>query len=145
MSQGADTSGDPSGQRSGEHSRDGRWVTYDELGRIRGIGRESAVKLAQRKRWRRVPGNDGEARVSVPLDWLVPAKTASEEASPDHSPQASPDIARVMVALEATIAALTVRAERAEAEADRAIAALHIEREQSSSERARVERAEAQV
>ena len=53
MDQGADASGESSGQRSGERSPDGRWVTYDELGEIRCIGRESAVKLVQRKRWRR--------------------------------------------------------------------------------------------
>jgi hypothetical protein len=145
MDQGADASGEASGQRSGEHSPDGRWVSYDELGRIRGIGRESAVKLVQRKRWRRVRGNDGEARISVPLDWLAAAKPATEDTSPEHTPQPSPDTPRIMAALETAIVALTVRAERAEAEADRAIAALQIERERGVGERARADRAEAQV
>jgi hypothetical protein len=135
MDQGADASGEDSGQRPGEQSPDGRWVTYDELGRIRGIGRESAVKLVQRKRWRRTRGNDGEARICVPPDWLTLAKSPTEETSPghspDHSPDTSPDIPRIMRALEATIAALTVRAERAEAEADRLIATVQTERERA--------------
>jgi hypothetical protein len=66
-----EASGPGAGEGSGERSPEGRWMTYGELGRIRGIGRESAVKLAQRKRWRRIPGNDGIARVLVPL-WLCP-------------------------------------------------------------------------
>jgi hypothetical protein len=142
MSQGADASGEPSGLRSGELSPDGRWVTYDELGRIRGIGRESAVKLVQRKRWRRVRGNDGEARVYVPSDWLLPIKAAPDDASPDDSPHDPPDIPRIMAALEATIGSLTVRAERAEAEADRTIAALKDARERGDRERTRADHAE---
>jgi len=75
-------------------SGEGRWLTYDELGHIRGIGRESAVKLAQRKRWPRRPGNDGTARVCVPLDWLKAVKEHSGELS------------RSVSLLEATVAAL---------------------------------------
>lgn len=82
MDAGADTSEEHSGEGPGEQSGEDRWLTYDELGRARGIGRESAVKLVQRKRWRRVPGNDGVARILVPLDWLTPAKEPSGEHSP---------------------------------------------------------------
>jgi hypothetical protein len=149
MDHGADASGEASGQGSRDRSPEGRWVTYEELGHIRGIGRESAVKLVQRKRWRRTRGNDGEARVCVPLDWLVPTKPTTEDSSPAHShrhsPDTSPDIRRVMAALEAaitakdvTIAALAVRAERAEGEADRLVATVQIER-------ARAEGAEAAI
>jgi hypothetical protein len=127
-------------------------VTYDELSRIRGIGRESAVKLAQRKRWRRVPGNDGEARVCVPPEWLTAAKEPTEGTSPEHSPQPSPDASRAIPALEAAISALTVRAERAEAAADRFTVELQQERaradraeQRADNERARVEQAEEQV
>jgi hypothetical protein len=122
--------GDTSGEASGERSGEGRWITYDELGRIRGIGRESAVKLAQRKRWRRIRGNDGEARINVPLDWLVSTK---DSPSPQASPDTSPDIGRLIAAFEATTAALTVRAERAEAEADPAIAATQVERSRAET------------
>ena len=83
-----------------------RWLTYDELGHTRGIGRESAVKLAQRKRWSRRPGNDGTARVCVPLDWLKAANEHSGERSPEHSPDHSGELSRTVSLLEATLAAL---------------------------------------
>jgi hypothetical protein len=110
-----DTEGEGSPERSGE----GSWLTYDEIGRMRGIGRESAVKLVQRRRWRRLPGNDGIARVLVPPEWLKAIPQDREMPSGDHSPQPSPDISSAISALEAAIAGLVVRAERAEADADR--------------------------
>ena len=61
---------DLEGDDSPEGSREGRWLTYAEIGRIRAIGRASAVKLVQRERWKRVRGNDGTARVLVPPEWL---------------------------------------------------------------------------
>ena len=61
-----------------EEFRDGRWLSYDELGKIRGIGRPSAVKLAQREKWPRRLGNDRTARVLVPLEWLKLAKPLPE-------------------------------------------------------------------
>jgi hypothetical protein len=83
-------------------------VSYSELGHIRGIGRESAVKLVQRKRWRRVLGNDGETRVAVPLDWLTPAK----EPSGEHSPESSPGTSAVETVLSALREAHTTEIER---------------------------------
>jgi chromosome segregation ATPase len=97
----SDTSPEHSGDRSGE----GRWLTYDELGRIRGIGRESAVKLVQRKRWRRIPGNDGVARALVPDDWLTPVKTDIGEHSPEQSGEHSPEVHAFETALAAIEAA----------------------------------------
>jgi hypothetical protein len=102
---------------SPEASGEGRWVTYDELGRIRGIGPESAVKLAQRKRWRRIPGNDGVARVCVPLDWLTPAK----EPSGEHSPKSSPELMAALAALTDQLLRERSRADAAEARADMAV------------------------
>jgi hypothetical protein len=46
---------------------DTRWMTYRELGKARGISAASAARLAYRKEWQRQPGNDGAARVAVPL------------------------------------------------------------------------------
>jgi hypothetical protein len=94
------------GEGSGEPSGEGRWLTYDDLGRVRGIGRESAVKLAQRKRWRRVPGNDGIARVLVPPEWLTLAKEPSPEVSPEPSPDSSPDISSIISGFETALATL---------------------------------------
>jgi hypothetical protein len=114
--------GQPSGEAAGEHSPGHRWLTYSELGRIRGIGRESAVKLAQRKRWRRVPGNDGEARIAVPQDWLAPAKEPSGDHSPEQSQEGpgehSPELSSALKVLEVAIVSLTDRAIAAEKRAD---------------------------
>jgi hypothetical protein len=88
---------------------EGRWLTYDEIAKIRGIGRASAVKLAQRERWQRRPGNDRTARVLVPLDWLKPARR-SGDTSPEEFPEASRELSRVIGVLEAAIAASKERA-----------------------------------
>ena len=60
--------GDASPDRSLDVSTQGEWLTYDEIGQNRGIGREGAVQLARRKRWRRQPGSDGTMRIFVPAD-----------------------------------------------------------------------------
>ena len=43
-------------------------MTYAELADARGISKASAERLARRKKWPRVLGNDGIARVIVPPD-----------------------------------------------------------------------------
>jgi hypothetical protein len=70
---------------SREGPREGEWLSYAELGRVRGIGRESAKKLALREGWRRIPGNDGSARVMVPREWLKPAREPSREHAREES------------------------------------------------------------
>jgi hypothetical protein len=45
-------------------------LSYDDLAEALGIERESARRLVIRKRWKRTKGNDGKARVEVPLDEL---------------------------------------------------------------------------
>src|SRR3954471_2986578 len=47
------------------------WLSYTELAERLGIRRQSARQLAIRKRWMRKPGNDGQARVGVPLESLT--------------------------------------------------------------------------
>jgi hypothetical protein len=44
-----------------------RRMTYDELAQARGISLGSARQLSRRHRWPRQVGNDGIARVTVPL------------------------------------------------------------------------------
>ena len=58
-------------------SDDVMWLDYDELGRVFGIERESARRLVMRKRWARSKGNDGKARVGVPLEALPPVTPTS--------------------------------------------------------------------
>lgn len=56
-------------------------LTYDELALRLGITRQSARQLAMRRRWPRKPGNDGLARVSVPVEAL----TRTEAGKPTRS------------------------------------------------------------
>jgi hypothetical protein len=134
---------------SREEPREGEWLSYAELGRIRGIGRESAKKLALREGWRRIPGNDGSTRVLVPREWLKRAREPSRE----HTRESSREDTRAISVLEAAfstalaakegeiaalramievkgseIAGLREQADRAETRADRAEAALTAER-----------------
>lgn len=54
-----------------------KWLTYAELAEVLGIGGDSARNLVRRKRWTRQTGNDGLARVGVPVEYL------NENAKPD--------------------------------------------------------------
>ena len=51
-----------------------RWMTYAELGQARGISTASATRLTFRRKWRRQKGNDGIARVEVPVGEDRPPK-----------------------------------------------------------------------
>ncbi len=63
-------------------------LTYAEIATALRITPESANRLARRKRWPRVKGNDGKARVSVPEEALV--RPDSPPASPMDSPPDNP-------------------------------------------------------
>lgn len=70
---------------AGDSRGDSRWVSYAELALIRGITRDSAIRLVRRERWRKLPGNaGGSVRILVPDAWLQPALGAS---SPDRGGQ----------------------------------------------------------
>lgn len=47
-----------------------RSMTYAEIAVALGIGADSARNLVRRKRWHRKPGNDGLARIDVPIEHL---------------------------------------------------------------------------
>lgn len=49
---------------------DFKLLTYAELGAALGITAASAKRLAIRRGWQKTPGNDGKARVSVPVERL---------------------------------------------------------------------------
>src|SRR3954470_9357148 len=65
---------------------DTRSLSYDELADMLGIERESARHLAFRRRWRRTKGNDGKARVEVPLEDLPQPGPANPTGSRPDSP-----------------------------------------------------------
>ncbi len=50
---------------------DTKWMTYAELAEVLRIGGDSARNLVRRKRWPRQTGNDGLARVGVPVDYIT--------------------------------------------------------------------------
>jgi hypothetical protein len=54
-------------------------MTYREIATTRRVKLAAAVRLVQRRKWRRQTGNDGTARILVPPDWAKP----SDRAPPD--------------------------------------------------------------
>jgi hypothetical protein len=112
---------------AGDNPGDGQWMTYGELAEIRQIGRRAAVRLAQRHRLRRQPGNDGATRV------LVPSTLAT---LPSHRPTASPvDDAGV----NGAVAEANRRADEAHKRADTALALVDKTLAQLTEERARAD------
>jgi hypothetical protein len=82
-------------------TEDGRWLTYTELAKERGISRASAIRLVRRQRWRRQMGNDGEARVYVLSEHLPGG------APPVTTPVTTPVVDPVAdAALETALAAI---------------------------------------
>src|SRR5947207_11289271 len=110
-------------------------MTYAELGKARGISAKSAERLVQRRRWPRQIGNDGIARVLVPLgeDRVTPRRQGPS-AVPDVAPDISehrypPDIGDVIrEAIREVVIPLSAQLERAE--------------QRAAEERARADRAE---
>ncbi len=64
---------------TGDDGGDSRWMTYAELAEARGIKEPAAIRLVQRRRWKRQPGNDGAARVAVPLSELRPSRLVTPD------------------------------------------------------------------
>jgi hypothetical protein len=58
-----------------------RWLSYDELAESRGISRPSAIRLARRRKWARMEGNDGTARVAVPPGDEIARGVVSDDAT----------------------------------------------------------------
>ena len=63
-------------------------LTYAEIAEALKITPESANRLARRKRWPRIKGNDGRTRVAVPEEALV--RPDSPSVSPGDGPPDSP-------------------------------------------------------
>ena len=75
-----------------------RLMTYAELGEAIGRSEIAARSVAIRKRWRRVLGNDGKARVAVPVEPLERLQAKAEaraveqpEPEPVEQPDTQPD------------------------------------------------------
>jgi hypothetical protein len=144
---------------NGADEGDGRWLTYGQLAEARQIGRRAAIRLAQRHRLRRQPGNDGQTRIWVPTDMASSSPhrpfPPTTDATSDHddSPPPTPFHAKALAALEDAVAALReqlaaaeARAQvtdtdrrTAEARADRAEASIVGERQRADVLRDRIE------
>jgi hypothetical protein len=113
---------------------DGRWVSYVQLARARAISKESAIRLARRERWRKMPGNEADktVRVLVPETWLQPA------ARPDALPHDREDI-------RPELAAAHARADEANRRADAALTVADTSLAQLADANARADRAEARA
>lgn len=79
---------------------DVRSLSYDEIAEARGISRTSAIRLVQRKGWRRQPGNDGTVRVMVPPTELNANKADAPGKRPDDTPDDAPDASWIVAVLE---------------------------------------------
>ena len=55
--------------RTADGENAARWMTFAELGAVRGISKASAIKLVRRHGWRRQRDNQGHVRALVPLTW----------------------------------------------------------------------------
>lgn len=102
------------------------WLTYDDLADRLGIERESARTLVKRRRWERRPGNDGKARIGVPVQALSRGEPGSEPGDeppvePGDDPQVEPVVPEaawreIIAGLDARVADLRNDLERERAE-----------------------------
>lgn len=96
-----------------------RSLTYHEIAAMHGIGVASARNLVRRKGWHKAPGNDGKARIRVPLD-AVPTDTARPGDAPsDAGREVISDAGHDAAAHATAITTLARQITRLEAEADR--------------------------
>ena len=92
-----------------------RWMSYAELGRLRGTSAATARRMANRKHWKKLPGNDGTVRVAVPGEVAVSRETLHETASETSRDTLSRDVA----ALETAVTTLTQQLGDARADRER--------------------------
>ena len=83
--QGFANPGDRPSDSPGDREPDMPSLTYAELAEALKITPASANKLARRRRWPRLMGNDGRARVSVPDEALV-RQDSPQDMPPDVPP-----------------------------------------------------------
>lgn len=87
-----------------------RWMSYAELGSVRGINIASAKRLTVRRKWRRQAGNDGTTRVAVPIHEATPWN--------GKTPATDDDVALLVSSLEAALSALREQLDRERTRAD---------------------------
>jgi hypothetical protein len=143
---GRDDMDDDARDRAGD---DGAWMTYKQLAESRHISPRAAVRMTQRHRLRRQPGNDGQVLVWVPRDVAEPQRQSQRDDRSDDTGDNARDTgltAGALAALETAILSLTERALVAERRADGAETVIAAERSRAdradaalTAERARVD------
>jgi hypothetical protein len=107
-----------------------RLMSYGELAEAIGRSEVAARSVAIRKRWRRVLGNDGKARVAVPVDILAKLQAKAQARAvtqpdaqpvaeavtqPDDEPDARADARALIAMLETHVAELRSEAKEGRA------------------------------
>jgi len=92
-----------------------RWMSYAELGSVRGINIASAKRLTVRRKWRRQAGNDGTTRVAVPIDEATPWN--------GKTPARDEDVTLLVSSLESALLALREQLDRECSRANEAVEA----------------------
>jgi hypothetical protein len=109
-----------------------RRLTYAELADVRGISAASAERLARRRKWARQVGNDGVARVLVPLEEARKAKVRRDAGQSPDIRTVTPDILpAIREVIREVVEPLTAQLERERSRVDRAERLLEEERERS--------------
>jgi chromosome segregation ATPase len=111
----------------GDDGDGGRWLTYAQLAEMRAITRKAAIRMTQRRRWRRQPGNDGTALVLVPEADLTsrqaPSRQTPRQDGSDDTLGTS-GLEAALAVLEGALGEANKRAEAAQALAERTLAEL---------------------
>ena len=128
---------DRASDRASDTAGDVTWMSYVELGRARGISASSAKRLAIRRHWRRQQGNDGTARVAVPVTEAVPRESKPGDDTGDVT--GLPSLAAgALAALEDAVSGLREQLDVANARAERAEADRSDERQRADDLRERL-------
>ena len=140
----AHVTSDVTGAGPGDATSDVTWMSYAELGRARGISASSAKRLAIRRHWRRQQGNDGTARVAVPVTEAVLREPRPGDDTRDVTPL--PDIAAgALAALETAVMTLREQLDTANARADRAEVSIAGERQRADVLRDRIDAMQTEI
>lgn len=95
-------------------------LTYKEIAERFDIKLASARRLVMRKKWHKIKGNDGETRVSVPLEALERHDDKHDDKHDDnHYDKTIATMQAKIDGLEAVILSEKKRADAAEADRDR--------------------------
>jgi hypothetical protein len=128
-----------------------RWISLRELAEVRGISQHSATRLVRRHGWRRQRDNRGHVLALVPIEVLsrqgdIPSAMAEGQGEGQPSAGSAPaqgEVARLVGALEAAIAAAGERAQADAATIATLQAYLATERSRAASLADQLERSEA--